>query len=141
MGNASVNKVFLMGNLSREFDLRGTSGGTTVGEMTVAVNRRNGDKEDTCFVEVVVWGKMAEACRRYLGKGSCVHVEGYLRHDTWEDRKTGQKRNKLRVVAESVQFINTTRKDTTASTGSDQANSGPIPPEYDPPLRDSGYRF
>lgn len=130
---ASVNKVLLMGNLSRDVDLRYTQQGKPVGEMTVAVNRRSGEHEETCFVDIAVWGKTAENCRRYLGKGSCVYVEGYLKLDRWEDRQTGQARNKLRVVAESVQFISQSKSGATRATDPDQGNSSRIPEDCAPP--------
>ena len=129
---ASLNKVFLIGNLCREFDLRGTSSGAQVGEMNVAVNRRTKSGDEVCYVTVVVWGKAAENCRRYLRKGSCVHVEGYLKLDTWEDRQTGQSRSKLRVIAETVQFISNTNGSATRATepnpSNSAANAAPPPP-------------
>ena len=129
---ASVNKVFLMGNLTREVDLRYTKQDKPVASMTVALNRRNGDHEEVCYVEVVAWGKTAENCQRYLSKGSSIYVDGYLRQDTWKDGQSGQNRSKLRVVAESIQFINTTRNGTTRATEPNPANSGGVPDEYDP---------
>ena len=130
---ASVNKVFLMGNLTRDVDLRYTQQNKAIAEFTVAANRRGGDHEETCYVDVVAWGKVAENCRRYIGKGSCVYVEGYLKQDRWEDRKTGQSRNKLRVVAESVQFLTNTRGGQTRATDAHPGNSGPVSTEYGPP--------
>ena len=82
----NLNNVMLMGHLAREVDLRYTAQHKPVAEMTIAVNRRNGEREEVCFVDVVMWGKMAESCRRYLSKGSCVYVEGYLKQEHWEDR-------------------------------------------------------
>jgi single-strand DNA-binding protein len=106
---ASMNKVFLMGNLTRDPALRFTPGGAAVCEFGIAMNRRftsNGqDKEETCFVDIVVWGKQAESCDRFLEKGSPVLVEGRLQYDQWEDRDGGGKRSRLRVVAERVQFM------------------------------------
>ena len=130
---ASVNKVFLMGNLTRDVDLRYTQQNKAIAEFTVAANRRSGDHEDVCYVDVVAWGKVAENCRRYIGKGSCVYVEGYLKLDRWEDRQTGQARNKLRVVAESVQFISQPKGVATRATGANPGNSGHIPEDCAPP--------
>lgn len=108
---ASLNKVFLMGNLTREPALRFTPGGAAVCEFGMAVNRRftsaNGQekKEEVCFVEIIVWGKQAEQCDRSLEKGAPVFIEGRLQYDQWEERDTGAKRSRLRVQAERVQFI------------------------------------
>ncbi|OGV33429.1 MAG: hypothetical protein A2020_07710 [Lentisphaerae bacterium GWF2_45_14] len=108
---ASLNKVFLMGNLTREPALRFTPGGAAVCEFGLAVNRRftsaNGQekKEEVCFVEIIVWGKQAEQCDRSLEKGAPVFIEGRLQYDQWEERDSGAKRSRLRVLAERVQFI------------------------------------
>ena len=112
---AYLNKVFLMGNLTRDPDLRGFSNGQNVCDLGLAVSRRfmsNGqEQEETCFVDVVVWGKAAANCRQYLSKGSQVMVEGRLQLDSWEDRNGGGRRSKLRVVAENIQFMNRRRED------------------------------
>ena len=107
---ASLNKVFLLGNLVRDPDLRGLPNGQSVCELRMAVSRRytNGsgqEVEDTCFVDVVVWGKSAKNCKQYLAKGSQVMVEGRLQLDQWEDRNGGGTRSRLRVIAEQVQFM------------------------------------
>ncbi len=98
-----------MGNLTRDPDTRSLPSGTTVCEFGLAMNRRfssNGkEQEESCFVEIVVWGRSAENCRQYLEKGSQVLVEGRLRYDQWEDRNGGGKRSKLSVVADQVTFI------------------------------------
>ncbi len=106
---ANLNKVFLIGNLTRDPDLRYTPQGTAVVNLRIAVNRRFRDrsgeqKEETCFVTVVVWGKQAEACNQYLSKGKPVFVEGRLISRSWEDN-SGQKRSVLEVRAERVQFL------------------------------------
>jgi single-strand DNA-binding protein len=106
---ASLNKVFLMGNLTRDPELRYVPSGAAVANFTVAVNRpykdSTGDKkEEVSFVRVVVWGKMAEVCGEYLAKGRPVLVEGRLKSRSWEDQ-TGQKRSALEVIANTVQFI------------------------------------
>ncbi len=106
---ASLNKVFLAGNLTRNPELRYTNSGSAVCELGLAVNRRwvtNGEqKEETCFLDIDVWGKQAESCSRYLQKGSPALVEGRLRMNQWQDRDTGQNRSKIVVVAERVQFL------------------------------------
>jgi len=106
---ASLNKVFLIGNLVRPPELRYTPSGTAVADMRIAVNRsfttQGGEKrDDTCFLTVVVWGKQAEACGEYLDKGRPIMVEGRLQTREWET-KDGQKRNVVEVVAERVQFL------------------------------------
>jgi len=102
---SSLNKVFLLGNLTREPELRYTPGGSAVGEFGLAVNRKFNDKEEVCFVDIVVWGKQAETCHRYLEKGVSVLIEGRLQLDQWQDKESGAKRSRLRVVAERVQFL------------------------------------
>jgi len=106
---ANLNKVFLIGNLTRDPELRYTPQGTAVANLRMAVNRRFRDrtgeqKEETCFVTVVVWDKQAETCNQYLSKGKSVFVEGRLISRSWEDN-SGQKRNVLEVRAERVQFL------------------------------------
>ena len=126
---ASLNKVFLIGNLTRDPDLRNTPSGASVCEFGLAVNRRfvaNGqEKTETCFVDITVWNKSAENCKRFLEKGSPVMIEGRLQLDQWDDREGGGKRSKLRVVAEQVQFL-TSRRD-----GGDGASA---------PRNDGGYQ-
>ena len=107
---ASLNKVLLIGNLTRDPISRSTSGGTTICELGLAINRRfrtaaGEDREETCFVDIDVFGRQAEHCSRYLHKGSLAFVEGRLRLDQWEDRTTGQNRSRLKVTAERVQFL------------------------------------
>jgi len=107
---ASLNKVLLMGNLTRDPELRYIPSGTAVAEFGLAINREYQDKgsgekkEDVCFVDITVWGKQAEICNQYLTKGRPVFVEGRLQFDSWEG-KEGEKRSKLRVVGERVQFL------------------------------------
>ena len=106
---ASLNKVFLIGNLVRPPELRYTPSGTAVADLRLAVNRnyttQGGEKrEETCFLTIVVWGKQAEACGEYLDKGSPILVEGRLQTREWET-KDGQKRAVVEVVADRVQFM------------------------------------
>ena len=104
---ASFIKVMLMGNLTRDPELRFTANGSAVTNFGLAVNRKfkQGDewKDDVCFVDITVWGKQGENCAEYLSKGRPAFVEGYLKFSTWES--DGQKRNKLDVVANTVQFL------------------------------------
>ena len=117
---ASLNKVFLMGNLTRDPELRYVPSGTAVANFTVAVNRQYKDsagekKEDVSFVRVVIWGKMAEVCGEYLSKGRPVLVEGRLKSRTWEGQD-GQKRSTMEVMATNVQFLGS-RGDRAQQTG------------------------
>ena len=148
---ASLNKVFLLGNLTRDPDLRGLPSGQSVCELGIAVSRRfigsNGQEvEDTCFVDVVVWGKAANNCKQYLAKGSQVMVEGRLQLDRWEDRNGGGQRTKLRVVAEQVQFMNRRPQGDTGSYGPDsgygapQQGYAPQGGNYPPPAQNGGYQ-
>ena len=120
---ASLNKVFLLGNLTRDPDFRGLPIGQSVCTLGLAVNRRfmnsNGqEQEEPCFVDVSVWGKTAQNCRQYLSKGSQVMVEGRLRLESWEDRNGGGRRSRLVVVAENVQFMNRrSREDNNSDNG------------------------
>lgn len=106
---ASLNKVFLMGNLTREPELRYTPSGSAVCEFGIAVNRRGQDRDEPCFVEIIVWEKQAEACGKFIQKGSSVFIEGRLQYDQWTDKEQ-KKRSRLRVTAERVQFLD--RRDT-----------------------------
>lgn len=106
---ANVNRVLLMGNLTKDPELRYTPQGMAVVNLRLAVNRkfRNKNqelKEDTCFINVVVWNKQAETCNQYLHKGSPVFVEGSLQSRSWEDN-AGQKRSVIEVRADRVQFM------------------------------------
>jgi single-strand DNA-binding protein len=105
---ASLNNVILMGNLTRDPEVRYTTSGTPVATLGLAVNNRmkQGDewKDDPCFIDVVVFGKQAESCGEYLSKGQPVLVEGRLRYRTWEGQD-GQKRSKHEVSAFRVQFM------------------------------------
>lgn len=106
---ASLNRVFLMGNLTKDPELRYTPQGTAVANLRLAVNRRfknkNGElKEEVCFITAVVWNRQAETCNQYLHKGSPLFVEGRLQSRSWEDN-AGQKKTVIEVTAERVQFL------------------------------------
>ncbi len=106
---ANLNKILLMGNLTRDPELRYIPSGAAVTTFSLAVNRiyntQSGEKKkDTCFIRVVVWGKMAEVCGEYLSKGSPVFVEGRLQSRSWVGQD-GQKRNTIEAVANNVQFL------------------------------------
>jgi single-strand DNA-binding protein len=108
---ANYNKVILVGNLTRDPEVKYTTGGTAVTEVGLAVNRTwfdknsNERKEDTTFVDITLWGRQAEVAGEYLSKGRSVLIEGRLQLDTWEDRETGKKRSKLKVVGENMQML------------------------------------
>ncbi|MFN0052248.1 MAG: single-stranded DNA-binding protein [Planctomycetales bacterium] len=108
---ANFNKVILVGNLTRDPQVKYTPGGTALAEIGLAVNRywmdkqTNTRREETTFVDVTLWGRDAEHAGEYLAKGRSVLIEGRLQLDTWDDKTTGQKRSKLRVVGERVQFL------------------------------------
>ena len=98
-----------MGNLTRDPEIRYTPKGSAVSDLGLAINRKykqgEQSKEEVTFVDVTVWAKQAELAAQYLAKGRTVFVEGRLEMDSWQDKNTGEKRNKLKVVAETLQFI------------------------------------
>jgi single-strand DNA-binding protein len=109
---AYLNKVFLIGNLTRDPELRVTPKGTAICQFGIAVNRQFKDesgatRDETTFVDIEAWGKQGELVSKYLSKGSLAMVEGRLKLDQWEDKTTGQKRNKMKVVLDNVQFLST----------------------------------
>ncbi|MCH7990063.1 MAG: single-stranded DNA-binding protein [Planctomycetes bacterium] len=108
---ASFNRVILMGNLTRDPQVRYTPGGTAVTDIGLAVNRTWFDKttqqkrEDVTFIDVTLWGRQAEVAGEYLSKGRSVLIEGRLQLDQWDDKETGQKRSKLKVVCENMTMV------------------------------------
>jgi single-strand DNA-binding protein len=107
---ASLNKVMLIGNLTRDPEVRFTPKGNAVCDMAIAVNRRylsdTGERvEEVTYLDIVLWNKQAELAGQYLAKGRSVFIEGRLQMDSWEDKATGQKRTKVRVVCENMQFL------------------------------------
>src|SRR3954468_5262268 len=106
----NLNKVMLMGNLTRDPEIKYTPKGTAGADIGLAVKRvwasESGEKrEEVTFVDVELWGRQAELAGEYLKKGRPVYIEGRLKLDTWDDKTTGQKRSKLRVVGENFQFL------------------------------------
>jgi single-strand DNA-binding protein len=106
----NLNRVLLIGNLTRDPEVRYTPKGTAVAEVSLAINRftqsDNGEKkEEVTFVDVTLWARLAEISGEYLKKGKPVFIEGRLQLDTWDDKQTGQKRSRLRVIAESMQLL------------------------------------
>ena len=106
---ANLNKVMLIGNLTRDPELKYTPGNQAVCELGLAVNRKyrtkdNEEREEVTFVDCEAWGKQAEVIKQYMTKGRPIFIEGRLKLDTWDD-KDGQKRSKMRVVIEDFQFV------------------------------------
>jgi single-strand DNA-binding protein len=107
---AGFNKVMLMGNLTRDLEMRFTPSNTAVGTFGLAVNRtwrtpEGEKKEEVSFIDCEVWGKQAEIMKQYLAKGRPVFIEGRLKQDTWKDKNDGSNRSKLKVVVEEFRFI------------------------------------
>jgi single-strand DNA-binding protein len=125
---AYLNKVFIIGNLTRDPELRVTPKGTAICQFGIAVNRQYKDesgatRDETTFVDVEAWGKQGELVSKYLSKGSLAMVEGRLRLDQWEDKQSGQKRSKLKVVLDNVQFLSS--RGSSAGGGSGQQAAPP----------------
>lgn len=107
---ANLNKVMLIGNLTRDPEIKYTPKGTAVADIAIAVNRTytgpdGQKKEEVTYIDVVLWERLAELAGEYLKKGRPVFIEGRLQMDTWDDKATGQKRSKLRVRGEIMQFL------------------------------------
>jgi len=135
---ASFNKVILLGNLTRDPEVRYTPKGTAVTELGMAVNRvytaENGEKrEDTTFVDVTLWGRTAEIAGEYLKKGRPVFIEGRLQLDTWDDKQSGQKRSKLKVVGEGLQLIGSRPGGGGTGGGDEPSSSAPSSSKPAPP--------
>ncbi len=122
---ASFNRVILVGNLTRDVELRYTPQGTAVTDIGLAVNDRvkRNDQwvDEATFVDITLWGRTAEVASEYLGKGSQVLIEGRLKLDTWE--KDGKKNYKLRVVGEKMQMLGSRRSGGSSSPGGETAYS------------------
>lgn len=108
--SANLNKVMLIGNLTRDPEIKYTPKGQAIAELAMAINRRytteSGEKRDeTTYVDVTLWGRLAEIAKDYLSKGRPVYIEGRLTLDTWDDKQTGQKRSKLRVTGDQMQLL------------------------------------
>jgi single-strand DNA-binding protein len=138
---AYLNKVLLIGNLTRDPELRVTPKGTAVCQFGLAVNRQYKDesgasRDETAFIDIEAWGKQGELVSKYLQKGSPAFIEGRLRFDSWEDKQSGQKRNKLKVVLENVQFLSrgggaaasAGSGEAPAAAGGDEPSADPVSP-------------
>lgn len=127
---ASFNKVIVMGNLTKDPEVRHTPNNTAVADIGLAVNRTwfdkasNQKKEDVTFVDVTLWGRQAEVAGEYLSKGSSVLIEGRLQLDQWDDRETGKKRSKLKVVCENLTLVGGRSSSGGGGNGSNRGGSG-----------------
>lgn len=136
---ASYNKVILMGNFTRDPELRQTQSGTAVCRFSIAVNRsysgQDGNlREETCFIEVDSFGRTAENIAKFFTKGKPILMEGRLRQDTWDDKETGKSRSKLVVVLDRFEFVGGARdmvadsdSSSSASAGSNYKRTSPAP--------------
>lgn len=129
---SSFNKVIVMGNLTRDPQVRHTPGGAAVADIGLAVNRTwfdkqtNSKKEEVTFVDVTLWGRTAEVAGEYLTKGRPVLIEGRLQMDTWQDKESGQNRSKLKVVCENMTMLQSGK-----SGGQSQGGEAPQSPPDD----------
>jgi len=134
---ASLNKVMLIGNVTRDPEIKYTPKGSAVADLGLAINRtytnQGGEKvEETTFIDVELWGRTAEIAGEYAKKGRPIFIEGRLRMDSWEDKQTGQKRNRLKVVAEALQLLGS-RTGGGGFGGGEEGESAPPPSR--PPQR------
>ena len=127
---ANVNKVILIGNLTRDPELRVTPKGTPVCQFGLAINRQFKDeatgqmREEVTFVDLEAWGRQAETIAKYCTKGRPLYVEGRLKYDQWDDKTSGQKRSKLKIVLENFQFLGSRSDQPGAPGGGGAPGSG-----------------
>src|SRR3982750_2377443 len=134
---ASFNKVILLGNLTRDPEVRYTPKGSAVADLGIAVNRQytleNGEKrEEGTFVDVTFWGRTAEVAGEYLKKGRPVFIEGRLQLDSWDDKQSGQKRSKLKVIGETMQMLGTPRSGGVSTENGDEGSGRTAKPSAPP---------
>ena len=134
MGN--LNKVMLIGNLTRDPELRYTPKGTAVADLGLAINRfwsneQGQRQEETTYVDVTLWARQAEVAEKYLSKGRAVYIEGRLQMDTWEDKNTGQRRTRIKVNAVRVQLLDWDEENAGSSTAGTGDQSGGYEKEED----------
>lgn len=137
---ANFNKVYLIGNLTRDPELRVTPKGTAICQFGMAVNRQFKDesgamRDDTTFVDIEAWGKQGETVAKYCTKGKPLFVEGRLKFDQWEDKTSGQKRSKLKVVLEGFQFLGSGQREGGAGAGGGEFDQTSSPERHAPPPR------
>lgn len=134
---ANLNKVMLIGNLTRDPELRYTPKGTAVAAFGLAVNRvwnndQGQQQEEVTFLDIEAWGRTAETAGKYLTKGRPVFIEGRLKLDSWEDKETKQKRSRLKIVAEVIQFLSAPRGAEFRGGEEGQGGEGPAPRRSSP---------
>jgi single-strand DNA-binding protein len=135
---ANVNKVILIGNLTRDVELKYTPKGTAVAAGSLAINRsykaESGEKrEETTYVDVEFWGRVAEIVSEYVRKGNPLYVEGRLKQESWEDKETGKKRTKMKVVGENIQLMGSGSKGAkTAASGASERPAARAASEEEP---------
>jgi single-strand DNA-binding protein len=142
----SLNKVFLMGNLTRDPELRVTPKGTSICQFALAINRKfkmeSGEsREEVIFVDVEAWGKQGETIAKFVTKGRPLFVEGRLRLDQWEDKNTKEKRSRMKVVLEQFEFLGDSRGGgggAPAQSGDMDQTGGGSPERHSPPPRTGG---
>ena len=148
---ANLNKVMLIGNLTADPEVRTTPRGTSLTELRLAVNRVTGGpnesdrREETTCLDVTCWGRLGEIAAQYLSKGRPVFIEGRLQMDSWEDKQSGQKRSRIRIIAENMQLLSGGRDGAPASAqaprggnysgGYRQGNGAPIGGTQAPPAQ------
>jgi len=136
---ANLNKVMLIGNLTRDPELRVTPKGTAICQFSLAVNRKfkdesGGEREEVTYIDIEAWSKQGETIAKYCTKGRPLFVEGRLRLDQWEDKTTKEKRSRMKVVLENFQFLGSGR----AEGGAPAGGEGSEPPRYASPAPRTG---
>ncbi len=144
----SLNKVLLMGNLTRDPELRVTPKGTPICQFSLAINRQfkmeSGEsREEVIFVDIEAWGKQGETIAKYMTKGRPLYVEGRLRLDQWEDKNTKEKKSRMKVVLEQFQFLGDSRGGAGGPGAPGAPSVGdvdqtPSPERHAPPARSGG---
>ena len=132
----NLNKVMLMGNITRDIEMRTLPGGNSIAQIGLAINRQWQDKdgqkkEEVTWVDCEAWGKTAEVMHKFLGKGRPVYIEGRLKLDQWDDKESGQKRSKMKVVIDNFQFIDSKpegERDTQQQPAQKRATRSYVPP-------------
>ena len=137
---ANLNKVMLIGNLTRDPELRVTPKGTAICQFSLAVNRKfrdeaGADREEVTYVDIEAWGKSGENIAKYCAKGRPLFVEGRLRLDQWEDKTTKEKRSRMKVVCDNFQFLGSSGRPDGAPAG---AEGGGEQPRFTPPAPRAG---
>ena len=149
--SASYNRVILVGNLTRDPEVKYIASGTAVCELGLAVNRTwfdkntNEKKEETTFVDVTLWGRQAEVAGEYLSKGRSILIEGRLQTDSWDDKETGKKRSKLKVIGEEMRMLGSPKDGGGGGGGGRSGGAKPAgqrsqasAPDYDEPSSSGG---